>query len=614
MADILWSYDQVRQFADHSEAAVRDWTLGRLSKLFPDQAAETAEKMLADEDHLVVIQAIRILENTRDSQKYGPILFELLQQADGGRFATLAEALVSLGYRQAAPVILDYIQQSDRRYHWFEFYRITNALSALGGEEVRQGLWNLFDQLSPDDYRTVDLMRAIVAAALPEDISRLAEHYRAWRWNDRSRTVLALLAETANADDLFYYISDGWDNNVLIAMGDADSWLGHIPELSNSCVSALIEAFEQEHQGVFDILLAEAHRIVDARGDHIADWRTKWEVGDKPVGYRRQAPVALHLLEIFAAQSSPDAEQREQESILGLSLIFQLSTDQDDQGRLEGAADKTDMLLTILMEDRQHVWPNVVDQVVALGEEVAPRLVRLLQLTDSGWGLTRLVEAIAHLAQRYPGSCDAAVPNLIGLIHDQQPDEILEGCSDALRNIGPAAVSQIAEHLEGDDFSRQIYLAGTLSEIPTEAAAQALLAQIETIPPSEVDDMYVTDLANIGSASAIEPLYNLWQAVAAESEELGAVNRELAHTLLILCELHAVDKPELADWRQIVAADRADTYELVEQVQSVDSDETEPISPTSSSTPKQKNVSKAKKKSGRHKGGKGKQKKKKRRG
>jgi hypothetical protein len=271
------------------------------------------------------------------------------------------------------------------------------------------------------------------------------------------------------------------------------------------------------------------------------------------------------------------------------------------------------MLLTILMEDRQHVWPNVVDRVVALGEEVAPRLVRLLEVTESGWGLTRLVEAIARLAQRYPDSCEAAVPNLIALIHKRQPDEILEWSSDALRNIGPAAVSQIAAHLEDDDFSRRIYLAGALGEIPTEAAAQALLAQIEGTPPLEVDEMYVTDLAEIGSASAIEPLYELWQAEAAEAEELGPVDRELARALLILCELHQVDKAELADWRQIVAADRADTFGLVEEVQSESADEAEPASPAPASTQKQKDVSQSKKKSGRRKGGKGKQKKKKRR-
>jgi hypothetical protein len=128
-----------------------------------------------------------------------------------------------------------------------------------------------------------------------------------------------------------------------------------------------------------------------------------------------------------------------------------------------------------------------------------------------------------------------------------------------------------------------------------------------------MDDMYVADLAYIGSASTIEPLYELWLVMAADSEESGPGHRELARTLLILCELHAVDKAELDDWRQIVAADRADTLEFFEQVQPTSPDETEPDSSAPSSTQKQKDVSKSKKKSGRRKGGKGKQKKKKRR-
>jgi hypothetical protein len=55
---------------------------------------------------------------------------------------------------------------------------------------------------------------------------------------------------------------------------------------------------------------------------------------------------------------------------------------------------------------------------------------------------------------------------------------------------------------------------------------------------------YALALANIGSASAIEPLYALWREAPGFTP--------LTEALLILCQLHNVDKPELPVWRRDV--------------------------------------------------------------
>jgi hypothetical protein len=56
--------------------------------------------------------------------------------------------------------------------------------------------------------------------------------------------------------------------------------------------------------------------------------------------------------------------------------------------------------------------------------------------------------------------------------------------------------------------------------------------------------MELGTLAHIGSASAIEPLYQMW----------NPGDHLLAEYLLILCELNGVQKPESPEWRRLVEA------------------------------------------------------------
>jgi HEAT repeat protein len=114
-----------------------------------------------------------------------------------------------------------------------------------------------------------------------------------------------------------------------------------------------------------------------------------------------------------------------------------------------------------------------------------------------------------------------------------------------LEAIGPAAVQPMVERMRDDDIACQIYLTCSLGEIPTESAAQAILDWIADGLP--VEEMQITTLADIGSPSAIEPLYDLWKSG-------HYLDNILADTLLVLCELNDVHKPELSEWRRIVEA------------------------------------------------------------
>jgi len=263
------------------------------------------------------------------------------------------------------------------------------------------------------------------------------------------------------------------------------------------------------------------------------------------VGYRLQAVYTLALLEAFAAERPVGGERRQAEAAMGLALLAQLGADRDDQGRLETTTDELIMLLAILVENRENILPTVIDRLVEMGPAVLPCLVPMLTPEHYGWGATRALQIMARLARRHPGSCDVLIPFIIEMIFEGQGDFACEAAGEALVAIGPAAVAPMIQHLDDGDSTRYIYLTGTLGEIPTLASAQALL---ECVPlDEEPDEMEIINLVDTGSIIALEPLYRL--AKRYQDDPF------LIEALLVLCALHGVNKPELSQWRELVAAE-----------------------------------------------------------
>jgi hypothetical protein len=316
--------------------------------------------------------------------------------------------------------------------------------------------------------------------------------------------------------------------------------------LSEECQEGLHRALEGDHKGTLRILLREARDIVAQRGDDIDGWIEAWEAGDRPTGYRWRTSLTMLILSTFAAHPSPYLEQRVQESSQGIALLCQLSLDRNDQARLDASKDQTETLLNILMDDRDNLLPDIIERVVELGPEVAPPLIERYDPEDYGWGPIRIAQAIAALARRYPGSCDAAVPVLVETIDDKQGDFILEAVCEALESIGAPAAPAMIERMRDDDTCRQIYLTYSLGQIPTASAAQAILDWIEDGQP--IEEMHITTLRNIGSPLAIEPLADLW-------ESGHPLDTLLAKALLVLCELNDVQRPQLSEWRRVSEAE-----------------------------------------------------------
>jgi len=556
MEQLLWTYDDLVRFIAHPDAPVRRWALNRLTKRFPDQAGAAAIALLDDPNTYIVFRAAEFLHrtlrvaDTGDAERYGPVLLDRLRSAQGRRLGYLAQALARLQVREALPPILAHLRPLRPALGGTEFTYLVGALGQLGGAEARQVLGDILQGLPADSWALGFVLEAALHAAQPADIPRLVQVYRSWDLHPAGYRTIGTLARPIEAtrltEELVHTVKDGPDAVVDYAAW----WMGLAPILGDECRADLAAAFARQYEGVFPVLLREAHRLVAERGDGVAEWQAAWAAGARVAGYRYQAPFTLLLLEALAASPCPRLEQRQRETALGLALLCRLSVDHDDQAVLDAVADTdpAEALLTILAENREQVLPDVVERVVALGPAVAPRLAALLDPDRFSWGMLRAVEALELLARRYPGSCDAAIPTLIAMIYQDQSDYLKEACTSALVAIGPAVVEPAAAHLRDDDFSRQIYLTGALGEIPTAQSAQAILGAMQD---SEfVDEIHLSALTDTGSPTAIEPLYALWQAEAV-SDHL------LAGLLLVLCAVNGVTRPELPEWRRIVRAEEA---------------------------------------------------------
>jgi len=97
MEQFLWSFEDVKRFTNHPDVPLRLWAVDRLIKLFSDRAGDVLLTMLDDKGRFIAAKALDFLAETGETEKYGPILLEHLQRADGEHFGRLAMTLARLG-------------------------------------------------------------------------------------------------------------------------------------------------------------------------------------------------------------------------------------------------------------------------------------------------------------------------------------------------------------------------------------------------------------------------------------------------------------------------------------------------------------------------------------
>ncbi len=546
MEPLLFTFEEIAGFATHPDKPVRRWAQDRLLTLFPERAPEVLTAQLADEDFYLALRAAEVIGKSGDAARYGPVVLEYMQHVPPAHFAALAEAAAQLGLAEALPLIVAHSRRQDIPFSspgWF--LRLTHALGRYGhAPEARQRLWELLSEVRAHPAEAGMVIAALLDAVRPDEVPRLVKGYRALPFD---RHTVQSFGDPAGANrtihETGYVLSQGFDAVVDRIYG----WLGRRLPVSPDTYNRLRSAFAKPRINIFALLLGEAQRLMHKRGDNVAAWRAAWEAGESLVGYRLQVVYTLALLEAFAVERAVGGEQRQAEAAMGLALLAQLGVDRDDQGRLETTTDELIMLLGILTENREHILPTVVDRLVEMGPAVLPGLVSLLSPAHYGWGATRALQIVTRLARRHPGSCDALIPFIIEMIFEGQGDFACEAAAEALAVIGPVAVAPITQHLDDGDSTRYIYLTGALSEISTDASAQALLKYVPL--DEEPDEMEIVNLADTGSLIALELLYRLAKRYPD--------NPILAGSLLLLCALHGVDKPELSQWREFVEAEDA---------------------------------------------------------
>jgi len=548
--ELLWTPQGLARYLVHPDKRVRDWAVRRLIDVFPKDATQYLDAALDDEDELNAKLAIRHYGLSGDLGPV-PMLMDRLKSSKGEMFGCYAEALARLGAEEALPILLRRFEEAaaGEKFGHAEFIRITHALALFGGKKPRELLWTMLGESPGDDYLSDTLMQALALCLLPRDILPLLKHHRTNSPVEHAEPALKALASVLGEQRLASDVMRGEDS-LENALEAAQWWIGFPPRISEECLNQLRTYSDLGHENVLPTLLEEARRIVREQDGDAQAWLEAWDRGEPTKGYKRYAVYVPTLLGALAGMPKAARKLRRTEGAFGLAMVCALSVQKHDELAIDNATDRIRTLMGVLVDSRENVLPDIMDQISAVGPDIAPKLIESLDPSTSEWGLIRTTRAIERLAREHSGSCDQAVDRLIGLINDEAGDFLLEAASDALRAIGPPAVPVIARSLPSDDSARDIYLTGVLGDIPTEASAQAVLSLIKEDQP--IDESYIEKLQEIGSPAAIEPLCSYWRAVSQQEAAVELV--DLAETLLVLCEVNGVERPEIKDWRRVIKA------------------------------------------------------------
>lgn len=558
MLELLWTAEQVAGFVSHPDRAVRRWALDRLAQRFPDHAPSALIPLLDDDHDYLILRAAELLAESGDRVRGTPPLLQRLPAAKGSRLGHLIRALARLDPGTAQTWLAERVDAERIKVTADEFPLMVEALGRAGGPEARSRLWKLLGRFTADGMTASSVVAALLEVAQPEDIRPLVQRLRSWPDSEHAwRTSLSALAVAVGAGRLANELTDARSDRLAMLLDRAERWLNQRPAFRPEAQRALAEAVRQRQSRLFTILLDEARHILESRGDDRAGWRAAWEAGERLVGYRRQAVLATLILEALTAPLGQRPDRIPTEGVLALALVCELWADRDDEGDLEQAEDRTATLLSILGTDRENILPAVSEELVALGPPLVPRLITLLEPGRMEWGAIRAAQLLARLAQRYPGSCDAAIPALIAHVTDESGDFLLEAVSEALSAIGPAAVEPIARALNDDD-TRTIYLTGVLGNIPCERSAQVLLErmQLEAFADWREREAFAARLADTGSRTAIPALLALWRPG----------DPHLAEHLLVLHVVNGLNHPSLAEWRRLTEAEEARIEQLTRKM------------------------------------------------
>ncbi len=102
----LWSPERLISLCSHRDGDVRSWAADRLAGLFPEEAAATMVRLLADPERSVVVEAIGFFRD-HPEERYADELLAALKRSSGRIAGRLSKAVALLGDNR----LLDVVQE-----------------------------------------------------------------------------------------------------------------------------------------------------------------------------------------------------------------------------------------------------------------------------------------------------------------------------------------------------------------------------------------------------------------------------------------------------------------------------------------------------------------------
>jgi hypothetical protein len=269
--------------------------------------------------------------------------------------------------------------------------------------------------------------------------------------------------------------------------------------------------------------------------------------------------TAYQFMTAFAQNPAQEKKLYRRAVGLCLALLGQFIPDEDDEARLATTTtpeEERDLLVEILNSPRQNVLPDLLERLLSHGSDLLPELVAALQQEEFFWPRLRALDTITQLAQLYPGGADPAIPDILDQIREDESDYILEAAERALVAIGPAVVEPAVKRMDYEDFTTyDIYILGTLGEIPTEASVQALLDYHEH---ANADEFTIEILSYLAHPRTLPLLKSYYQ---------DDPDPTLAEFCYKVAYLNRIDDPFLTQWKAEALEDRARQQKLIENLE-----------------------------------------------
>lgn len=521
----IFSLDDLRAWARHSDPNVRRWAVSRWIERHPSAYIEELASHLLDDDPEIPRDVGRLLARSGDP-KWIPVLRKALELADGMGRVGVVEALSELSSADALPDLVRLVRTPRSGE---ELVAGILALGNLRDPRAREQLARLLQLAPGDDPFGAAVVVSLLRQGHREDVDAVVRRWVSWAQAPEGM-VLEGLAFWLGIDDTTARISqmtqEYGPSTVLTLLGDhhrvdglLDEVLEDLDEAWSRGAAALLEAC---HAAVPDAL---AGRPTDL---------SRWAREPIPHPAYDFAHRAVATEALLAAMSRHVPEARAAAAVpLAVAALCSLACREDDDARL-GPRGRYAEALRLLRAPWPVVSPRAGQIIAKRGVRAIPDLVRVLAAPSSHEPAraraSMLLDTLSvdHAAALHP-HVDALID---GLAAASGASWIAPGVQ-ALRRVGPTALRAASARLGADDPAREVALE-VIAGIPEEASFDALAQAF-----SEDDDAAVEALADLGDPRAVPLLAEAWRPG----------NLPLASILSSLSEMHGIDHPDASRWQ-----------------------------------------------------------------